>query len=43
MEQSPHKVKSKDKGAYTLEYYRYQHSYTCMLAIKLYAGLWNQV
>jgi len=37
MEKSPHKIKSKDKGADTLDHYRYQHSYTCMLAIKLYA------
>jgi hypothetical protein len=37
VERSPDKVKSKDYGAGTLEHYRYQHSYTCLLAVMLYA------
>lgn len=38
MERSPDKVKSKDKGPDIIERYRYQYSYTCLLAVKLHAG-----
>jgi hypothetical protein len=37
LERTPDKAKSKDKGADTLQHFRYQHSYTCLLAVTLYA------
>jgi Cap4 dsDNA endonuclease len=34
---TPDKERSEDKGAETLQHYQYQHSYICLLSIRLYA------